>query len=139
MTHLLADVVVPEVWDWRAPGQWYVLGALGAEAFIFCFIGFRAAPLWSLVLAVVTANVVSSVAGVFLALWVLPSLPSSPQTWGMFFSVFFFILAWALSVGIEYAVYLCVPPWRRLPHLLRAVVLSNLASYAIFFVVLKIL
>lgn len=138
MMHLLADVVVPEVWQ-REAGQWYVFGALVAEAIIFCFVTAGGAPLWSRVLAVVSANVVSSVAGFFLLIWALPWLPPGPLTWGLFPFAAFFLVAWALSVGIEYGVYLCVPPWRRLPHLLRAVVLSNLASYAILFVAFKIL
>ncbi len=76
-------------------------------------------------------------AGFFLLIWALPWLPPGPQTWGLFPFAAFLLVAWALSVGIEYGVYLCLPPWRRLPHLLRAVILSNLASYAILFVAFK--
>lgn len=132
MTHLIADVALPVLWPWRA-GRWCDFGALVAEAIVFCFITTGGARLWSRVLAVVTANILSLVVGVFVAfvLW--------PPGWHLLHFAAYFLMAWALSVGIEYGVYLCVPPWRRLPHLFRAVILSNLASYAIIFGALEIL
>ena len=98
----------------------YGAAALLGEIVAFCFLQFRAAPLWLLVIAVLTANIVSTAIGYPLAL-VLPS----PAEWGKVLAVVACLVMWGLSIGIEYCVYLAVPRWRRLPRLLCGALLSQ--------------
>jgi hypothetical protein len=124
---MLADVMfplfdVPYMGGVFSPG--YAVAALICEFFVFYAFQFRTASFWIVLVAVLAANVVSTLIG-FFGLAFLPSPEHGPR-WLIFFA---FFVAWALSVGIEYGVYFAVPRWRRFSHLLLSVAVSNLASY----------
>src|SRR5947209_4564303 len=103
----------------------YGIGALVAEIVAFCALQFRNAPLWQLLVAVVTANIVSTLFGCAFA------FVPSPIQFGKVLAVCSFFVLWAVTVAIEYGVYFAIPRWRHLPHLFRTVLITNTVSYAI--------
>jgi hypothetical protein len=124
---MLADVIFP-LFDLPYMGgifsPAFAVGALVCELFVFYAFQFRTAPFWMVLAAVLSANLVSTLVG-FFGLAFLPSPENGPH-WLIYLT---FIVAWALSVIIEYGVYFAVPRWRRFSHLFLAVAVSNLASY----------
>ena len=129
MSLLLANVVFP-LFDLPYMGgifqPWLAAAALVGECITFYAFQFRTAPFWLVLVAVVAANIVSTLVG-FLGLAFLPSPENGPH-WLVYLT---FIVAWALSVAIEYGVYLAVPRWRRFQHLFLVTVVSNAVSYGI--------
>ena len=125
----LANVVFP-LFDLPYMGgifsPWFATGALAAEILVFYGFQFRTAPFWLVLAAVLGANTVSTLIG-FFGLAFLPSPDNGPH-WLIYLT---FVVAWALSVGIEYGVYFAVPRWRRFQHLLVATAVSNIVSYSI--------
>jgi ABC-type thiamin/hydroxymethylpyrimidine transport system permease subunit len=126
---VLANVVfpiflLPYVAGIFAPG--FAAAALLCEILMFYAFQFRASSFWLVLLAVIAANVVSTLIG-FFVLGFLPSPEHGPH-WLVYI---IFLVAWALSVAIEYGVYFAVPRWRRFSQLLPAVALSNVASYLV--------
>jgi hypothetical protein len=106
----------------------YGISALVAEVVTFCALQFRAAPLWKLIVAVTAANCVSTLVGVAFAF-----IPS-PTDFGKVLAISSFFVLWALTVAVEYGVYVGLSRWCRLPHLLRTVLISNSISYAIIMI-----
>lgn len=105
---------------------WLAAGALAAEIIVFYGFHFRTIPLWPIFAVVLGANIISTLVG-FFALAFLPSPDNGPH-WLIYLT---FIMAWLLSVGIEFGVYFTVPRWRRFQHLLVATATSNGVSYCI--------
>jgi hypothetical protein len=101
-------------------------GALGAEFVAFYLFQFRAASFWVVLGAVFAANVVSTIVGL-LVFFFLPS-PEHPPDWLVYVV---FLVAWSLSVAVEYGVYCFVGRWRHFVRLPIAVVVSNIVSYSV--------
>jgi hypothetical protein len=137
LTQELANIIFPFLLLPYVPAMLnprVAAAAMGAELVAFYGFQFRRSPFWIVIAGVIAANVISTLVGFLvlgllssLVLGVLPSLEHGPH-W-LVYPVFF--VAWALSVGIEYWVYCSVPQWRRFCHLLLAVAVSNIASYAV--------
>ncbi len=126
---LLANVVFP-LFDLPYMGgifePWFAAAALAGEYVVFYAFQFRAASFWFVLLAVATANIISTLIG-FFGLAFLPSPEKGPH-WLVYLT---FVVAWALSVAMEYGVYFAVPHWRRFRNLFLATAVSNGVSYAI--------
>ena len=112
---------------------------MGVELVVFYGFQFRRSPFWIVVAAIIAANVVSTLVGFIvlgllssLVLGVFPSLEHGPD-WLVYLG---FLVAWALTVGVEYWVYRWVQRWRQFSHLLIAVAVSNVASYSVLGVAL---
>jgi hypothetical protein len=105
--------------------------ALASEFVVFYAFQFRSSPFWIVLAGVIAANVISTLVG-FVALGFLPS-PEHAPNW-LVYPVF--LVAWGLSVAIEYWVYRSVPQWRRFSRLFTAVAVSNVASYSVLAVAL---
>jgi hypothetical protein len=138
---LLSDVWLPVFLEPYIAGlslPWLAGLAMFGEVATFYAFQFRTAAWWVVVIAVIAANVVSTVAGYCLLL-IMPQ-PAHPSLtpWGTlpFIS---FIPAYVLSVAIEYGVYVAVPPWRQFSRLFAATVVSNAVSYGVLAVGLLLL
>jgi hypothetical protein len=110
---------------------WFAAGALAGEILVFFGFQFRSAGFWLVLAAVLTSNFVSTLIG-FFGLGLIPNPEHAPK----WFAYLSFVIAWALSVAIEYGVYSAVPRWRQFRKLFLATAISNVVSYAILGVAL---
>ena len=101
--------------------------AMVAELLTFYAIQKDTAPFLDVLVSLAIANGCSAIVGLGLAM-LLPSL-AMPRD--MVVVAASWLLAFILSIGIEYPVLLVFPRWRTYKGLLRAVVLSNAVSYAV--------
>jgi uncharacterized protein YacL len=128
---LLADVSFPFFFMPYAAGlfaPWLVAIALLVEFGVFYSFQRGTAKWQGVAIGVLSANLVSAVAGclLFLTIHEPQKFLNTPLP---FFSSF--IPAFLLSILIEYGVYVAARPWRRFSRLFVATTVSNVASYAI--------
>jgi hypothetical protein len=125
---MLANIVFPAFfapYAISALTPWIGVGALACEFLVFFASQIRFAAWWLIIIAFVTANVVSTAFGFVLFGLLIPDIPLG-RAW-----LIAFIPAYLLSVVIEYAIYREFRRWRTLPRPFVTSFVSNAASYAV--------
>jgi hypothetical protein len=123
---IFANVVFPAFFAPYAVSAltpWIGVVALGCEFLVFCAFQFRFLAWWLIIIAFLTANSVSTIAGFLLFGFLIPDVPLG-RVW-----LIAFLPAYLLSVVIEYAVYRAFARWGMLARPFIASLVSNTTSY----------
>jgi hypothetical protein len=128
---LFADAGFPIVY-YTVPAYWLalVLFAFATEFLKFYTIQYGTASFAYAIISDGIANVCSAAVGVAV-LWFIPGIVQNFERRRSTIVVTSLVLAWILSVAVEYGVLMAFPRWRKSRRSFAAVAFSNVMSYSV--------